>query len=261
MIWRIKQYLLHQWRVQGKKPLHSPFVFDFYQNVLKASHNQDIDRVARLASTLKKDKTVIERADFGAGHGGKGGGSYTSTIGETARRSSRRRDEGKLLHNMVKHYQPQRLLELGSHLGISTLYQASAMRPEARLLSLEGDPGLAQLAEKHLEVWNCGNAKVVTGPFAETIPGLDLADYRPDYVFMDGDHRYEPTMLYISMILPYMPENSILILDDIYWSKGMARAWNEIVQLKDITLTIDLFHFGICFVKKPGEKKHFCLIA
>ncbi|MEZ4685867.1 MAG: class I SAM-dependent methyltransferase [Bacteroidia bacterium] len=259
MIWHIQQYLLHRWRAQGKKPLRSPFVFDFYQNVVKAPSNQDIMGVAGLARKLKKDKTIIQRKDFGAGHGGKGGGVYSSTVGETARRSSRKQHEGRLLHHLVRHYQPGRMLELGSHLGISALYQATAMAPEARFISLEGDPGLAQLASGHLAEYGCNQVELITGPFSETLPALNIPAYCPDYVFIDGDHRYEPTVHYVQLILPHMPANAILILDDIYWSKGMARAWNEIRQSEKLTLTIDLFHFGLGFVNLEGPKEHICL--
>lgn len=259
MIWQIKHYLLHQWRAQGKKTLRSSFVFDFYQNVLKAPSNEQIEAVSSLADGLKKDQTPIQRKDFGAGHGGKGGGSYRSSIGETARRSSRRKKEGKLLHNIVRHYQPRRMLELGSHLGVSTLYQASAMAPEASFISLEGDPTLAQLAQKHLTQQGLTNTRVVEGAFSATLPGLELASLSPDYVFIDGDHRYEPTVDYVNTILPHMAPGGILIMDDIYWSEGMTRAWNEIRQSEALTVTIDLFYFGVCFVKMDQEKEHIVL--
>jgi predicted O-methyltransferase YrrM len=257
LIWRINQYLLHRWRAQGKSSLRSPFVLDFYEQVLKAVSTKETNATAAFARSLRKDKTTIQRKDFGAGHGGKGGGSYPSSIAETARRSSRRHGEGRLLYAMVKHYQPQRMLELGSHLGISTLYQAQAMPTEGQCISLEGDPTLARLAQKHLDTFNLKNVRIVEGAFAATLPDLGLAEFRPDYVFLDGDHRYEPVLQYVAAILPHMPPQSILILDDIYWSKGMARAWKALCAMEECTITIDLFYFGICFVRMPEAKAHF----
>ena len=43
--------------------------------------------------------------------------------------------------------------------------------------------------------------------------------------------------------------------DDIYWSSGMQEAWGYIKSHKKTTLTIDLFHLGIVFIKKELSKK------
>ncbi|MFK7973008.1 MAG: O-methyltransferase [Bacteroidia bacterium] len=239
--------------------MHSPFVFDFYQNVYKAATSLEVEEVAQFARSLRHDKTPLTRTDFGAGHSGKGGGTYESSIQETARRSSRRKREGNWLHHLVKHYQPQRLLELGSHLGISSLYQASGMSDTAQFMSLEGDPALAALAQKHLRQFGHARTSIVEGAFTQSLPKINLEAYRPDYVFIDGDHRYEPTLAYVRAILPHMPAGSILVMDDMYWSKGMTKAWNEIILMPELSVTIDLFHLGIAFVKRPQEKQHFIL--
>ena len=259
MIWQLSQYVKHQWRAQGNHLLHSPFVFDFYRHALKAKRSATVDAIAQFSKELKRDKRSLTRTDFGAGHGGKGGGTYESSVAETARRSSRRRKEGALLHNLVKYYQPKRLLELGTHLGISSLYQASALDDDAQLKTLEGDPALAALAREHIQQFDFQQVEVIEGAFTETLPSLQMETYKPDFVFLDGDHRYQPTMDYVHAILPHMPNESILILDDIYWSKGMAQAWEEVQTIPELTVTIDLFFFGVAFVKRPQKKQHFVL--
>lgn len=216
-----------------------------------------VKQIAQFAKKLKRDRRSIMRTDFGAGHGGKGGGTYPSTVGHTARRSSRRKREGAILHAMVQYYQPQRVLELGTHLGISTLYQASALNESAQVKTLEGDPALAALARAHIEAHDVLPVEVIEGPFSQSLPHLNLNTFKPDFVFLDGDHRYEPTVEYVHAILPHMPKESILILDDIYWSEGMTRAWNEVKAMPEISLTVDLFFFGIAFVKRSEEKQHF----
>jgi hypothetical protein len=53
----------------------------------------------------------------------------------------------------------------------------------------------------------------------------------------------------------------VLIFDDIYWSDEMAAAWEKIKLNSAVTLSVDLFYFGIVFFKKEfKEKQHFTLI-
>ena len=79
-------------------------------------------------------------------------------------------------------------------------------------------------------------------------------------VYIDGNHRYVPTMEYFKLLLSKVNEHSVLIFDDIYWSSEMEKAWTEIKKQKEVTLTIDLFYIGIVFFRKENkEKQHFTI--
>ena len=49
-------------------------------------------------------------------------------------------------------------------------------------------------------------------------------------------------------------DQTILVFDDIYWSKEMRQAWLEICADKRISLTIDLFKMGIVFINPNNSK-------
>ena len=44
-----------------------------------------------------------------------------------------------------------------------------------------------------------------------------------------------------------MRNKSIIVLDDIHWSKEMYKAWKEIKNNKNVKCSIDAFYFGILF--------------
>ena len=48
---------------------------------------------------------------------------------------------------------------------------------------------------------------------------------------------------------------SIIILDDIHWSKEMEGAWEYVQQHPQVTTTIDLFFIGIVFLRKEFKNK------
>jgi predicted O-methyltransferase YrrM len=78
-----------------------------------------------------------------------------------------------------------------------------------------------------------------------------------DFVFVDGNHRKEATVNYFNWCLPKVHENTVLIFDDIYWSKGMNEAWDIIKSHPQVTVTIDLFWIGLVYFRKGQEKEDF----
>jgi predicted O-methyltransferase YrrM len=91
---------------------------------------------------------------------------------------------------------------------------------------------------------------VVRGDFDKTLAPLFETIESLDFVFVDGNHRYAPTVNYFNLLKPKMREHSILIFDDIHWSQEMEAAWEEIKKDESISLTIDLFFIGIVFFRK-----------
>jgi len=81
-----------------------------------------------------------------------------------------------------------------------------------------------------------------------------------DMVFLDGNHRLEPTIRYFEMILSYSHGGTLIIFDDIHWSPGMEAAWYEVRQHPQVTATIDLFFLGIALLNPDfRQKRHFKL--
>jgi hypothetical protein len=76
--------------------------------------------------------------------------------------------------------------------------------------------------------------------------------------FIDGDHRYMPTMQRVRSVLDRETlTETMVILDDIYWSDEMERAWKEISGGLEDYISLDLFHMGI-LIRRPGiSRQHF----
>jgi predicted O-methyltransferase YrrM len=78
-----------------------------------------------------------------------------------------------------------------------------------------------------------------------------------DFVFVDGNHKKDATLNYFNWCLPKVNEDTVLIFDDIYWSKGMEEAWIEIKNNPQVSVTVDLFWIGLVYFRKGQEKEHF----
>lgn len=152
---------------------------------------------------------------------------------------------GRLLDRLIGFMQCTEIIELGTSLGISTLYLS--LHPHTRVTTLEANPELCRLARGNFKSAGQENIRIIPGDIGQQLPGLlnDLG--KIDLAFMDANHRYAPTLDYFDQLLRYCHERSIIVLDDIHWSAEMSRAWKEIIHRKEVILSLDLFQFGLLF--------------
>lgn len=182
--------------------------------------------------------------------------TYNATLRQMAKQSSITKAQGRLLARIVNYFQPKTIVELGTHLGVSTAYLAST---GANVFTIEGSPATAAVAQQNFEKADITNVKQYVGAFEEQLPRL-LADVDTiDLAFIDGNHRYQPTLDYFTSLLTKATTNSIFILHDIYHSPEMARAWAEIKNHPQVTATADFYALGVVFFKTELSKQHFVL--
>lgn len=236
--------------------IHSPFVFEFITEILNdKTRYPAYDVVEALRKKMIKDQTILAIEDLGAGSAIDK--THQRTITSIASHAVKPKKFGQLLFRMVKKYQPQTILELGTSLGVTTAYLSLA-NPSSTVVTFEGAKAVAEKAQENFNSLGLQNVRLVQGNFNETLgatisslPSIDLA-------FIDGNHRKEPTINYFTTILSKTNNFSVLILDDIHWSAEMEEAWNYCKNHENVTLSIDLFFMGILFFKKEiREKQHF----
>jgi predicted O-methyltransferase YrrM len=99
----------------------------------------------------------------------------------------------------------------------------------------------------------------LVGNFDQILPNLLAQRKQVDFVYIDGNHTKAATLHYFQECLAKAHEGTLLIFDDIYWSKGMEEAWEEIKNHPQVTVTVDLFWIGLVYFKKGQAKEHFKL--
>jgi len=163
------------------------------------------------------------------------------------------------LFKLIRKLEPSSCVELGSCVGISAAYQATALRlnGKGRLQTLEGSPEVARLAQETLVSLQLPAASVITGPFHKTFRDV-LASAQPiDFFFNDGHHDHDAVMRYFEESLPHLSREAVMVFDDISWSPGMRKAWTEIEADKRVIASVDLQVIGVAVIGKsdmPREK-------
>jgi len=256
----INKYISYLWKASNGHGhgVHSPFVFAFIKNVLNTkSKGPSIDAIEFYRKRLFNNQKEINILDLGAGADPKG--NKSRTIAQIAKGALKPKKYSSLLSRIVKYYQPSQVLEMGTSLGITTCYLAHGV-PNASVVTMEGAPTVAHEALTTFKNLGFQNIQLIEGNFDQSLPNYLQSVSTIGIAYVDGNHRYEPTMQYFNLLLTKSDEHSIFIFDDIHWSSEMEKAWAEIKADARVSLTIDLFYIGIVFLRKEQkEQEHFII--
>ena len=226
--------------------IHSPFVFDLVVSVLNDKGNYYCyEPIEALRNEMLQSNELVPVMDLGAGS--RKGLSNQRKVSEIAKNALKPPKYSQLLFRIANYFKSGTILELGTSLGITTCYFAS-VRHNERVITMEGVPGIAAKALDNFKRMGFDNIELIEGNFDETLqPVLSKAE-KVDIAYIDGNHRFEPTIRYFEQIFPYLHAGSCLIFDDIHWSREMESAWNKIKSDSRVVLTIDLFFIGLVFI-------------
>ena len=254
---QVSKYISHKIKAVSKHKVHSPFVFDLIVDVFE----NDNSYYAFPAVELIRKKLLLTKRTLTVEDKGAGSRVFKSNqrkIKDIVKHSAQEPKYAQLLFKLVNYYQPNTILELGTSLGLTTTYLAKA-RKKAKVYTLEGSPEICKAAKNTFKSLLVKNVQLVQGNFNETLPETLPKITVLDFAFFDGNHQKKPTLDYFHQCLEKSNEHSVFVFDDIHWSDEMTEAWEEIKSHSEVTLTIDIFQFGIVFFRKGVEKQHFVL--
>ncbi len=247
-------------KAQSKRQVKDPFILDFLHEVVEDDrYYYAFDALRTLKASLLQKEEEIEVLDLGAGS--RKNSSNRRKIKEIAKTSVSPDWQCQQLYYMVRHFAPKTILEVGTSLGLSSLYMKAAA-PQAAFITLEGSPEIAKRARYHFKTFGAAQIELMEGHFKDTLqPALKKLG-QVDFAFIDGHHQKAPSLAYFEQCLPYLHEDSVLVFDDIYWSKEMQAAWQELKQHPKVAMSIDLFWCGLLFFKtSKAEATDWKLIA
>lgn len=124
-------------------------------------------------------------------------------------------NQGKLLHVLARGQGARRILEIGTLGGYSTIWLARALPPDGRLITLEVEPGYAEVARANLRRAGLSAvAEVRVGPALETLPQIAAGGDGPfDVIFIDADKANNPQ--YLAWSLALSRRGSLIVVDNV----------------------------------------------
>jgi predicted O-methyltransferase YrrM len=257
ILFTLIKFLKYTFTKTNEHGIHSPFVFELYNQVFKKKEKfYAYERTEELRTQLLLDSRQVKIIDLGAGS--KSGNSKIKTIAEITKTAVKSKKYGQLLFRLVNYFQPSTIIELGTSVGLSSAYMASA-RSKSQIITIEGCPEIRNIALENFQKFGLTNIRSVSGNFDDKLSEILSEINTADLVFFDGNHRKDATLNYFRTCLKKVNNSSIFIFDDIYWSKEMAEAWEIIKADPAVTITLDIFQMGFVFFRKEQVKQHFVL--
>ncbi len=142
--------------------------------------------------------------------------------------------QGKLLHLMARMSAAQKILEIGTLGGYSTIWLARALGPGGKLITLELDPRHAAVAQKNFEL--AGFASVIKlrlGSALDSLPKLHSEGLGPfDLIFVDADKANIPS--YFEWALKLARPGTVIIVDNIIRDGEVLDANSEDPNIKGV---------------------------
>jgi predicted O-methyltransferase YrrM len=245
------KYLLASRKRHG---VHSPFIYQLTDKCLERSYSEDDHvKIKRFKELNKSNPEILTITDHGVGSKHM---NNLRSVKDIYKNSSSKGKYGKLLYQLSKHYEPQRILELGTSLGNGTL-QLSLGNPKTLVTTIEGCPDTVKTAQQNFDKLGLKNIELINSTFDNFLSTLTDASF--DLVFIDGHHDGTALLKYLEALEPFIHEKTIMVLDDIRWSKSMFKAWKQIVSNDRYHVTIDLFRVGLITKRPQQHKEHFII--
>lgn len=254
-IFKVTSYLKFYLNADTLYRIHSPYLYALIERVIETDGEYYFfGKAEYIRERLLRNSNAIDHLDFGA-RGSVEGLLHQKKICDIAKTSLSRREKSEKLFKLVLFLKPKRILELGSSLGLNTMYLKSAAGLASDVHSIEGSPAISSFAVSLYKRYGFDIVQHL-GRFDEVLPILFENEGGFDLFYVDGNHTYESTIHYVNLIRKKISEQSVIILDDIYWSRGMQKAWNELISDPMVTLSLDLYDVGILFFRQEFKSKH-----
>lgn len=242
--------------------LHSPFVYHLAKDCFY--RKDDISSFVWLEEARKNlinESSIISYRDMGAGvrkvSGYDSKPEKTASISDIAARTLQKPAFCRIFHRIIKSFGYTKIMELGTSLGITTAYLASASK-SATVFTIEGDENISGLAQSTFKKLNLKNISLITGSFDSVLPTLlQSHPEKWDMVYIDGNHNGDAVLNYFNQIIKHLNPKGVVVFDDIRWSDSMWKAWKTTQTLEDVTLTVDLFNCGLVFIDPDLSKESF----
>lgn len=255
MWYRIKSRLNFLLKSSNQHGIHSPFVYDLitkcfydktpfsaYHNLKalrnKLIYNQDLVKVKHYSEASKV---------FQSNH------QKISTIVKSEGSSYKKQ---KQLYRITNYFKPKNVLELGTSVGLGSAAMAIASN-NSIIKTVEVNKNISDIAKKVFKSYQLKNIQIDTSSFKDFFKKSNYENL--DLVYLDGTCDKESTIENFNSLLKHSHNESVFIINNIYWSKEMTEAWNIIKKQKEITVSIDTFYWGFLFFRKEQPKQHFTI--
>ena len=255
---RLKQKKTITHLLAHNNPLLTIIVESFLQlknNKLSSTDISIFEACEKYRNKLLQDDTIVSFEIFGS--------NKTMLVKDICKKAASKPIWAQFLYLITKRLISPYFLEIGTNLGVSGTYILEALKSKknSQLYTMEGLPQLCEIAQNQFsKISSNSKYKIYEGLYKNTFPKLLMDNKNFNIVFIDGNHKKEPTIKYFTDLQSQLSSPAIIIFDDINWSLDMQKVWKIVKSHKNVSYSIDMFKFGILIfdkntINKKGDYK------
>ena len=259
LVWRAIKYITYIFIARHKKGhgIHSPFLYDLIINTFNNSFQYETySRIEKLRKIIRTDRQNYIYTNYRPSQN-----VYTRhprKVSDVVKKTAISPKHARLIFRLINKFNPNVSLELGTGVGVTTAYIASAKKHNI-VYTVDKNNELTDYARHNLQYLDIENVRIINDTFEEAIKKIIRLNKKIDFLLIDGNHTKTATITYLSQMYSLFHNDTIIIIHDIHWSPEMESAWKTIINNPDIKLAIDLFFMGIIFFKSELNKQNFVI--
>jgi predicted O-methyltransferase YrrM len=210
------------------------------------------DWTDRFATVLPDDAEALLKTMYaGAAQAGADGNLHA--IDSVTRIS---REQGMLLYHLCLERKPKVVLETGLAYGFSTVFLLSALREIGRGRHIAIDHLQSSLwqgvgTQRGLQLGVEDRFSVIEERAEQVLPQLAAERLRVQFVYIDGDHRFDGVMLDFTLAARLCGVGAVIVFDDL-WMPSMRCLARYIKANRRDWRRIPSPHANFCILEKIG---------
>lgn len=228
-------------------------IIEAVNDAKKNSYSYELEYLNNYRNILKNDTDLIDFSIFE---------DKIIPINEVYSKAASKTIWCNFYYYLTQNIKASNVLEIGTNLGVSGQFFLKAITENNQnnsfFLTMEGVSDLCKIARKRFnQISNHNNFDIIEGLYQNTFNEIKNYNKSFDLIFIDGNHKYKPTIEYYETLLNHSNENVIFIFDDINWSLEMSNAWKYLLNT-NYSFSIDFYKMGIiCIEKNNNAKKNY----
>ncbi|MBU2913086.1 O-methyltransferase [Reichenbachiella agariperforans] len=242
-LFRVKRYVIYWLQCVDQHSLQAPYVFELYNEVFRGVQKADSSEIATALHQLQSDHREVP-TQSGAGS------SLTTkkyTVSQIAKHGITDLRHAQLIQRIIDYHAFSTVLELGASIGVNTIRLCNSSLQS--IVTVERNDVLIDVASELFKKLGLTDRIELVHADVEVV----LRDFVKQkrlfgLIFLDANHTYEGTLAYSELMFRLVDQNhGVVVFDDINWSSGMRRAWDELSKKFDKGVVLETYQMGFLF--------------
>lgn len=229
--------------------VHSPFAYNLMTKVIdERCLYYSFNEIELVRKQLLQDTTLVTYRD-------RKGRQRTHTIAKAARDEAITPKQGALLFRLCNYFKVKHILQIGSSVGLSTLYLTS-YSSQVNCITLEDSSGLAEIARV---VYNRMSKAIDlrVGKVEETLSDALQAMEQPDLVYFNINSQPYDVLRLFKQCAGCADTHTIFVVHGIKSDKYMHQCWKSMCVDPKVRVSMDLYHMGLLFFNEKLHPQHY----